>query len=164
MNCFTVLERTNPDEPLTVNTFNCELRFTVTEVDPATGEEEGGTFEEEYPLEDLEITTSDFMAKVTVPDFRKGWETVGNGNEVLEKFALQSKKMDEGLAAIVNLMGMQPCDGTGKLKPENSNGAKPHMIHISGAFVTGSQVLARAQVAMQPTGGVVLKIAVRSDD
>jgi len=161
--CFTVLER-SADVPLTASTFTCELRFTVVEVDPATGEEEGGTFEEEYPLEDLEINTSDFMAKVTVPDFRKGWETVGNGNEVLEKFALQFKKMDEAVSAIVNFLGMQPCDGTGALKPDNTNGAKPHMLHMSGVFVTGSQVLARAQIAMQPTGGVVLKIAVRSDD
>jgi len=162
-NCFTVMER-NTEVPITAQSFTCELRFTVIEVDPATGEEEGGTFEEEYPLEDLEITTSDFMAKVTVPDFRKGWEVVGNGNEVLEKFALQFKKMDEALEAIVNFLGMQPCDGTGKLKPDNANGAKPHMLHMSGAFVTGSQVLARAQVAMQNTGGVVLKIAVRSDN
>lgn len=164
-NCFTVLER-NTDEslPLTTSNFTCELRFTVVEVDPSTGEEEGGTFEEEYPLEDLEISTSDFMAKVTVPDFRKAWETAGNGNEVLEKFALQFKKMDEALAAVISFLGMQPCDGTGQLKPENLSGAKPHMLHMSGAFVTGSQVLARAQVAMQPTGGVILKIAVRSDD
>ena len=162
-NCFTVLER-SADIPLTNSSFPCELRFTVVEVDPATGEEEGQTFEEEYPLEDLQITTSDFMAKVTVPDFRQGWEVIGSGNEVLEKFALQFKKMDEAVAAIVNFLGMQPCDGTGTLKPDNANGAKPHMLHMSGAFVSGSQVLARAQIAMQPTGGVVLKIAVRSDD
>jgi len=162
-NCFTVLER-NTSVPLGMNNFACELRFTVVEVDPSTGEEEGGTFEEEYPLEDLEITTSDFMAKVTVPDFRKAWETVGNANEVLEKFALQFKKMDDALAAIVSFLGMQPCDGTGKLKPENTAGTKPHMLHMSGAFVSGSQVLARAQVAMQGSGGVVLKIAVRSDN
>ena len=35
------------------------------------GEEEGDTFEEEYPLEDLGISTSDFIAKVAVPDFRR---------------------------------------------------------------------------------------------
>eukprot|EP00537_Pseudo-nitzschia_pungens_P002638 CAMPEP_0172358800 /NCGR_PEP_ID=MMETSP1060-20121228/3068_1 /TAXON_ID=37318 /ORGANISM="Pseudo-nitzschia pungens, Strain cf. cingulata" /LENGTH=945 /DNA_ID=CAMNT_0013080151 /DNA_START=148 /DNA_END=2985 /DNA_ORIENTATION=+ len=162
-NCFTLLEQ-NGAAALNSSNFTCELRFTVVEVDPATGEEEGGTFEEEYPLEDLEISTSDFMAKVTVPDFRKAWEAIGNGNEVLEKFALQFKKMDDAIDAIVSFLGMQPCDGTGKLKPDNMNGAKPHMLHMSGAFVTGSQVLARAQVAMQPSGGVVLKIAVRSDD
>lgn len=160
-NCFTVLER-NADSQLTPSTFTCELRFTVVQVDPSTGEEEGDTFEEEYPLEDLQISTSDFMAKVTVPDFRKGWETVGSDNEVLEKFALQFKNMEDAVTAVIDFLGMQPCDGTGALKP-NSEG-KPHMLHLSGVFVGGQQVLARAQIAMQGSTGVVLKIAVRSDD
>mmetsp|Transcript_5162 Transcript_5162/g.14783 ORF Transcript_5162/g.14783 Transcript_5162/m.14783 type:complete len:949 (+) Transcript_5162:103-2949(+) len=160
-NCFTVLER-NTEAALTPSTFTCELRFTVIQVDPATGEEEGETFEEEYPLEDLQISTSDFMAKVTVPDFRKGWEVIGNDNEVLEKFALQFKKMEDAVAAIIDFLGMQPCDGTGAIKP-NADG-KPHMLHLSGVFVGGQQVLARAQIAMQGTTGVILKIAVRSDD
>jgi coatomer protein complex subunit gamma len=161
-NCFTVLER-NTDAPLTPGSFTCELRFTVVQVDPATGEEEGDTFEEEYPLEDLEIATSDFMAKVTVADFRKGWETIGNANEVLEKFALQFKKMEDAVAAIVDFLGMQPCDGTGALKPNTAG--KPHMLHLSGVFVGGQQVLGRAQIAMQgESGGVILKIAVRSED
>jgi len=38
------------------------------------------------------------------------------------------------------------------------------MLHMSGVFVSGQQVLARAQIAMQGDSGVVLKIAVRSDD
>ncbi|KAG7373966.1 adaptin N terminal region-domain containing protein [Nitzschia inconspicua] len=162
-NCFTVLER-NADAPLTSSTFTCELRFTVVQVDPATGEAEGDTFEEEYPLEDLQITTSDFMAKVTVPDFRKAWETAGNANEVLEKFALQFKKMEDAITSVVDFLGMQPCDGTGSIKP-NAAG-KPHMLHLSGVFVSGQQVLARAQIAMQGDNGagVILKIAVRSDD
>jgi len=164
-NCFTILERTNVDEPLTSNTFPCELRFTVVEVDPATGEEQGDTFEEEYPVDDLEIMTSDFMAKVTVPDFRKSWETIGNSNEVLEKFALQFKKMDDAVAAIISFLGMQPCDGTGQLKPGNT-GNQPHMLHMSGSFVSGQSVLARAQVTMDAASGsgqVIFKIAVRSD-
>jgi coatomer protein complex subunit gamma len=163
-NCFTVLER-NADAALATSTFNCELRFTVVQVDPATGEEEGDTFDEEYPLEDLTISTSDFMAKVTVPDFRKAWEVVGSANEVLEKFALQFKKMEDAINAVVDFLGMQPCDGTGSVKP-NAAG-KPHMLHMSGVFVSGLQVLARAQIAMQGengSGGVILKIAVRSDD
>lgn len=162
-NCFTVLER-NADAALTSSSFTCELRFTVIQVDPATGEEEGDTFEEEYPLEDLPITTSDFMAKVTVPDFRKAWEVVGNDNEVLEKFALQFKKMEDAIAAVIDFLGMQPCDGTGSVKA-NAAG-KPHMLHLSGVFVSGQQVLARAQIAMQGDNGsgVILKIAVRSED
>jgi len=162
-NCFTILER-NPEARLTSNTFTCELRFSVVQVDPTTGEPEGDAFEEEYPLEDLEISTSDFMAKVSVPDFRKAWDTVGNNNEVLEKFSLQFKKLEDALSAIIDFLGMQPCDGTGTPKP--SSGGKPHMLHLSGVFMGNKQVLARAQIAMQGenSNGVILKIAVRSED
>jgi coatomer subunit gamma len=162
-NCFTVLER-NMDAALAPSTFTCELRFTVVQVDPATGEEEGDKFEEEYPLEDLEVSTADFMAKVSVPDFRKAWEAIGNDNEVLEKYALQFKKMEDAVTAVVDFLGMQPCDGTGAVKP-NSVG-KPHMLHLSGVFVGGQQVLGRAQIVAQADAstGVILKIAVRSAD
>jgi coatomer subunit gamma len=160
-NCFTILER-NSDAPLGPSHFTCELRFTVTEVDPATGEEEGNSYEEEYPLEDLEISTSDFMAKVTSPDFRKAWEAIGNDNEVLEKFALQFKTLEDAVTAVIDFLGMQPCDGTATVKATAPG--KPHMLHLSGVFVTGQQVLSRAQIALQSAGGVILKIAVRSDD
>jgi coatomer subunit gamma len=45
----------------------------VVEVDPTTGEVEGepAGFAEEYPLEDLEIATADFMAKVSLGDFKR---------------------------------------------------------------------------------------------
>lgn len=162
--CFTILER-NAEVTLASSHFNCELRFTVVQIDPVSGEEEGDRFEEEYPLEDLEISVSDFMAKVAVPDFRKAWETMGNEHEVMEKFALQFRKLEDAIAAVIDFLGMQPCDGTGATKP--NAGGKPHMLHISGVFMGSHQVLSRAQIAMQGdngSGGVVLKIAVRSDD
>ena len=60
---------------------------------------------------------------------------------------------------------MQPCDGTASIKPSTGPG-KPHLLHLSGVFVSGQQVLARAQVAMQGenNSNVILKIAVRSSD
>ena len=168
-NCFTIMER-DEDAPLSPSSFSCELRFTVVEVCPTSGEEQGSPeFEDEFPLEEFEIATSDFMAKVSVPDFRKAWETMGNAGEVLEKYALQFKKLDDAVAAVIDFLGMQPCDGTGAIKPNSAS--KPHMLHLSGVFVTGQQqVLARAQIAMLEPGenntgsGVVLKIAVRSGD
>jgi coatomer subunit gamma len=158
--CFAVLER-NLDSILSPCSMACELRFTVVQVDPTTGEAEGDSFEEEYPLEVLEISTADFMAKVSVPDFRKAWDTVGNTNEVLEKFALQYKRLEDAIAAVIDFLGMQPCDGTAVLK--QNLGGKPHMLHLSGVFVSGEKVLARAQIMMQGEANVVLKIAVRSD-
>jgi coatomer protein complex subunit gamma len=159
-NCFAILERV-ADTPLTPMTFSCALTFNVTDVDPATGEPEGNaSYPDDYALEDLEIATADFMAKVSVPDFRKAWEAIGNENEVLEKFALQFRKMQDAVNSIIDFLGMQPCDGTAIVQP----GDKPHMLHLSGVFVSGQQVLARAQIIMQGDSGVVLKIAVRSDE
>lgn len=159
-NTFTVLQR-NDDVPIEANAFASTLHFNVVQVDPASGEDESDAFEEEYPLEDLEISTADYMAKVSVPDFRKAWEGIGNDNEVLEKYALSFKSVEDAVTAVINLLGMQPCDGTGSVK---ANTGKPHMLHMSGIFIGGKAVYARAQLAMQGDSGVVLKIAVRSED
>jgi len=161
-NCFVVLQR-NLASQLSPSTFSCELRFTVVNVDPSTGEEEGDTYDEEYPLEDLEICTSDFMAKVPVGDFRRSWDQMGNTHEVLEKFQLQFKKLEDAVNAVIDFLGMAPCDGTANIKA--NTGGKPHMLHLGGVFVGGCSVLARAQVVMDSNGtGVMLKIAVRSED
>lgn len=159
--CFTLLER-NDGVPIESSDFTCSLHFNVIQVDPSTGEDESDAFEEEYPLEDLEVSTADFMAKVTVPDFRKSWENVGNTNEVLEKYALQFKNYDVAVSSVIKLLGMQPVDGTGIVKANSGN--KPHMLHLSGVFLGGHSTFARAQLGMQGDSGVVLKIAVRSDD
>jgi len=159
-NTFTVLQR-NKDVPIEVNAFTCTLHFNVVQVDPTSGEAESEAFEEEYPLEDLEISTADYMAKVAVPDFRKSWENIGNDNEVLEKYALSFKSLEDAVAAVITLLGMQPCDGTGNVKSEIG---KPHMLHMSGVFIGGKSTFARAQLVMQGESGVILKIAVRSDD
>ena len=158
--CFTILQR-NDSAPIETNEFTCTLHFNVVQVDPGTGEDESEAFEEEYPLEDLEVSTADFMAKVTVPDFRNSWETVGNTNEVMEKYALQFKNLEDAVSSIINLLGMQPVDGTGTVK---ANTGKPHMVHLSGVFIGGYATFARAQLGMQGDSNVVLKIAVRSED
>jgi len=160
-NCFAVLQR-EVDAPLAAANFACELNFTVVAVDPATGEEEGDSYDEEYPLEDLPVSTADFMAKVSVGDFRRAWEQMGNDNEVLGKFALQFKQLDAAVFSVIDLLGMQACDGTATIKP--NAGGKPHMLHLSGVFVGGKSVLARAQIGLEKSGGVILKIAVRSED
>merc|ERR1712146_825953 len=62
---------------------SCELRFKVIQVDPTNGDVEGDEdgYEEEYPLETIEISTSDFMAKTSTGDFRRCWEGAGNEME-----------------------------------------------------------------------------------
>lgn len=155
--CFTVLEKQAnlQSEPIILN---CELKFSVINVDPESGEDEGEPFDEEYPLEDLEIFTADFVAKSSFGDFRTLWEKTGKENEVLQKFGLAQNTIENASNAIIDCMGMQTCDGTGTIKP----GAKQHMIHLSGKFLGGVIVLARCQIASQENGSI-LKMAIRSE-
>ena len=156
--CFVLLDR-DVDAGIAPCSFACELHFNLVGVDPATGEEEGDSFEEEYPMEVLEISTSDFVAKVNLGDFRRSWEQMGNGCEVLEKFSLQFKSLEDAVSAVIDFFGMNACDGTSTVKNPN----KPHMLHLSGIFVGNKPVMVRAQLQMGGDG-VVLKIAVRSEE
>eukprot|EP00611_Tribonema_gayanum_P013774 TRINITY_DN24994_c0_g1_i2.p1 TRINITY_DN24994_c0_g1~~TRINITY_DN24994_c0_g1_i2.p1 ORF type:complete len:854 (-),score=272.22 TRINITY_DN24994_c0_g1_i2:124-2685(-) len=168
--CYVVLSRAT-DVAIEPVTFTCELHFKVVDCDPQSGEadEDAEGFPEEYPLEEVELSTSDCMAKVNVGDFRRSWEQMGPEGEVLEKFALQFRRLDEAVAGVLDFLGMQPCDGTAAIKPTGTSAGlpPPHTLHLSGVFVGSKPVLVRAQLAItqsNDTIGCVLKIAVRSDD
>ena len=137
----------------------CEMHFRVISIE--AGEETGDSFEEEYPLEGFELRTSDYMARVAVPDFRKAWESVGPDNEILEKFALQFKTQEEAVGTVLELLAMEPCDNTGRIL----GSSKPQTLHLSGVFLGGATVLARARVSTEKeNASVILQIAVRSED
>lgn len=158
--CFSLLKR-NVDLPITPCTMSCELRFSSTRIDQETGVLLGESTEEEYALEDLEISTSDYVAKLAVLDFRSAWETMTAQNEAQAKYGLQYKSIETAVTALLAFIGMEACDGTGKVNP----GSPKHMLHLSGIFVGGMTVLARAQISLhKETSGVMLRVAVRSGD
>jgi coatomer protein complex subunit gamma len=137
----------------------CNMMFRLVSL--AGGEESGDVFSEEYALEDFAISTSDYIAKVAVPDFRNAWEDLGADNEILKKFELQFKSQEEAVHAMLERMGMHACDNTDRLAPEG----KPQVLHLSGIFVGGTFVLVRARLSTQKdASGVTLQIAVRSQD
>ena len=160
-NCYVVLKRLS--DPTNAE-MSCQLTFNVENVDPNTGEieNEGDGYDEEYNVEDLEITTGDFMAKRSLGDFRRSWEQMDTDGEVKEQFALaQFKKLDEAVKAVTELLGMQAMDGTGTIPPGDGS-KRTHTLHLSGVFVGGLTVLSRAQLQFDATTGVILKIALRS--
>ncbi len=159
--CYVCLKRNSDSLALSMS---CELQFKLLNVDPSTGEVDTSRkgFDEEYPLESLDISTNDFMAKVTVGDFRRSWDQMGSDGEVLEKYALQFRKFDEAITAIIEYLGMQAVDGTNVVSQETIGARKPHVLHMSGVFVGNIPVLVRAQLQLDDATGVVLKLAVRS--
>ncbi len=145
--------------------FPCELQFTTHDVDTSTGEmidEDDEGYAEEFPFEDVEIGPADFMAKVNVGNFRSAWEEIGNAAEKTDKLALrQFKTIGDAVAAIIDALGMQPCEGTASVPSE----AMKHMLMLGGSFCGNIKVLARVQLVVDAkNGGVLIKMGVRSED
>lgn len=155
---YVCLRRVEGEGAYTNVSLACELKFTLVEVDSSGVADEQG-FEEEYALEDVELGASDYMAKITVNDFREAWEAMGDEGEVMEKFALSFKSLPEAVTGVINFLGMQPCEATAQPQPK----AKVHMLLLSGVFLGGTRVLARCQIGNNGQQ-CVLKIGVRSDN
>ncbi|GMF12610.1 unnamed protein product [Phytophthora lilii] len=132
-----------------------QLKFKVHEVNPSSGEVEDDGFDEEYPMEDIEIGAADLMAKVSVNDFRSAWEHIGDGAEVKGSYGLKYKSLVEGVAAVIDNLGMQPCENTAVPQPK----AKAHILLLSGVFVGGVKALVKSRILLdEQSGSMILQV------
>ncbi|XP_072990665.1 coatomer subunit gamma-2 [Typha latifolia] len=150
-----------PEGVPAVGKFSNLLKFIVKEVDPATGEAEEEGVEDEYQLEDFEIVAADYMLKVGVSNFRNAWESMGPDNERIDEYGLGVREsLAEAVSAVINILGMQPCEGT-DVVPNNS---RSHTCLLSGVFMGDVKVLVRLSFGISGPKEVAMKLAVRSED
>ncbi|MBA0712049.1 hypothetical protein Golax_011174, partial [Gossypium laxum] len=150
-----------PEGVSAVGKFSNMLRFIVKEVDPSTGEVEDDGVEDEYQLEDLELVAADYMLKVGVSNFRNAWESMGVDFEHVDEYGLGPRdSLAEAVNAVINLLGMQPCEGT-EVVPPNS---RSHTCLLSGVYIGNVKVLVRLQFGLDGPKDVAMKLAVRSED
>ncbi len=104
--CYVALQR-NPDAGFGTVVFTTELRFNIRECDPSRNYEPAGDpTPEEYPVNDVDITPADYIAKVPVADFRGAWDAVGAEGEQMETFGLPFKTVAE---AVVSRAAAREC-------------------------------------------------------
>jgi len=142
-----------------VATIPANLKFTVKDCDPATGEpdsEDG--YDDEYQLEDIDVTVTDHVSRVMKGNFGAAWEEIGADFELEDTFQLPFKTMDEAVKNIVTYLGLQPCERSDKV-PE---GKSSHTLLLSGMYRGGIEVLVRAKLAL--SDGVAMQLTVRSQD
>ncbi|XP_058047821.1 coatomer subunit gamma-2 isoform X2 [Ahaetulla prasina] len=155
--CYTLVRLPLDDPTAVACTFSCTMKFTVRDCDPNTGVPDDDGYEDEYVLEDLELTLSDHIQRILKPNFAAAWEEVGDDYEKEETFALSTiKSLDEAVNNIVKFLGMQPCERSDKV-PENKNS---HTLYLAGMFRGGLDVLVRARLALGD--GVTMQVTVRS--
>jgi coatomer subunit gamma len=79
--------------------FSSTLKFTSKEVDPSTGEPDANGYDDEYEVDSLELTGTDYVFPVLVDSFEQAWEAVGasaDGEEASETLQLSNVKTLSG--------------------------------------------------------------------
>ncbi|OVA04518.1 Clathrin/coatomer adaptor [Macleaya cordata] len=148
-------------EGLAFGKFSNMLKFIVKEVDPSTGDVEEDGVEDEYQLEDVELVAADYILKVGVSNFRNAWEGMGPECERVDEYGLGVREsLAEAVSAVINILGMQPCEGT-EVVPSNS---RSHTCLLSGVFMGNVKVLVRLSFGIDGPKQVAMKLAVRSED
>lgn len=148
-----------PEGSFPTATFSCELKFLVKEVD-SSGEPEEFGYESEYQLENIETNICDFVQPIFVNNFEQVWEELGDDAEITETFELSTvKTLQDAITELSEFLGMQPVDKSEKVPV----GKSKHSLFLSGKFLGGVKLAARALMVQAPEG-VKIKFIVRSTD
>lgn len=136
------------------------LKFRVKDVDPSTGVADEPGYEDEYPLDNLELSVADYMKKTYCTSFKDEWQALGEDNELVEIFSLSTmKSIKDAVNEIVDFLGMQPCDKTEVVPPKRTK----HILLLSGTFVDGAPALVRIRMKIDDSApGVSMELTVRS--
>ena len=86
--------RDNPEEYQAAS-FTCLLKFVSKEIDPSTGQPEEEGYEDEYSLEDTELSAADYIVPTYVT-FSSEWDRLGGGVSVTETFSLPAMESLKG--------------------------------------------------------------------
>ncbi|KAI8992617.1 adaptin N terminal region-domain-containing protein [Pilobolus umbonatus] len=157
---YVAFEREDPEELPDV-TFTNTLKFEVKDCDPTTGEADPEGYEDEYPVDDIDVSTSDYIRPLYVSNFEVEFQKLEE-NEVVNTFALDKEKapsLKAACAFIIDLLGMQALEDTSI--PKNN---RVHTLLLAGTFLDGSKVLARCRMTFNANSGVAFELAVRSED
>ncbi|KAJ1925352.1 coatomer subunit gamma [Tieghemiomyces parasiticus] len=147
-------------EPL-VGTFTATLKFMVKDCDPTTGEPDSDDgFEDEYQLEDVELTLADWMQPAYLGEPAKVWaELEGSGAERVETFALSAfDNLQDALDSVTEIMGMYPNDQSHRVPPKKVS----HTAVLTALYSGQVRTILRVRLTVAPQTGVMMELAVRS--
>ncbi|KAJ3895815.1 coatomer subunit gamma [Lentinula edodes] len=151
--------RTSPEE-FAIASFSCLLKFVSKEVDPSTGEPEDEGYEDEYPLEDVELSAGGDYIIPSYATFGSEWDRMRAGPSAVETFALSSmESLKSACDSIIEVLKMEPLGGS-----ESPQSSTVHVLQLSGLVIGGGgKVLARCRMTFSQGSGVVLELGVRAE-
>ncbi|VVC44850.1 Hypothetical protein CINCED_3A011042 [Cinara cedri] len=122
-----------PDDSVdTIASFTAKMKFIVKDCDPITGEVQDDGYQEDYRLEDVEMTLKDQMLQVKLGNWDTLWEEAkGVCFEVQETFALPLTDggLSDTINQIISFLGMAAANNTDNVHPPNKSS---HIVNLAG--------------------------------
>lgn len=111
------------DTTFPITSFTNILKFTSKEIDPTTGEPDESGFDDEYQVEDLELSGSDYVVPAFAGSFDHVWEQTGaNGDEASETLQLSNTKSIAGKPTVSCPSMVHTADSIlSKMRPSSSS-------------------------------------------
>ncbi len=88
-------------EDYQIASFQCVMKFVSKDLDPSTGEPEEEGYEDEYQLEDTELSAADYILPSYVT-FTSEWDRMRGGINVTETFSLPAMESLKGKHALAH--------------------------------------------------------------
>jgi coatomer subunit gamma len=156
--CYVSYER--EEDVFATGSFTAVLKYTAFNLNVA-GERDDDGDEDEYPLEELELSVGDYALRATLPNFLVEWEKLSEG-EAIETFTLNSvKTLRDAVSELVKHFDLQPVDPIEEISPKKTK----HIMYAAGVWISGIVILLRARMRINPnTQNVDLELAVRSQN
>ncbi|KAH8916066.1 Coatomer, gamma subunit [Atractiella rhizophila] len=156
--CYVAFDRTDPSSYPSCS-FTNTLKFVSKEVDPSSGEPEETGYEDEYPIEEVEVGAGDFI-QPSYADFAKEWDRFRTGAEVKDTFELtEMKSLKAACTTLIDLLSMEALGGS-----DNPSSGAVHTLQLSGIVCGGGgKVLARCRMTFSAGSGVTMEMTVRGE-
>ncbi|THH19580.1 hypothetical protein EW146_g1625 [Bondarzewia mesenterica] len=151
--------RDSPEEFATAS-FTCILKFLSKEVDPSTGEPEEEGYEDEYQLEEVELSAGGDYIVPSYANFSSEWDRLRGGASATETFSLSAmESIKAACDSIVEILNMEPLGGS-----QTPTSTSVHTLQLSGLLTGGGgKVLVRCRMTFSHGQGVTLELGVRAE-
>ncbi|ORY66956.1 coatomer subunit gamma [Leucosporidium creatinivorum] len=150
--------RESPEE-YAVGSFANSLKFLSKELDPESGEPEEDGYDDEYQIEELDLSAGDYIVP-SYATFATEWDRLRTGANAQETFALTAlDSLKSACDTLIELLNMEALGGT-----EAPTSTSVHTLNLSGLVCGGGgKVLTRARMTYQSGKGVTMELTVRAE-
>ncbi|KAF9469702.1 coatomer subunit gamma [Collybia nuda] len=151
--------RESPDQ-FALASFQCTLKFLSKELDPSTGEPEEDGYEDEYQLEEVELSAGGDYIIPNYVTFGSEWDRLRSAPSATETFSLSAmESIKAACDSIIEVLNMDPLGGT-----ETPTSTSVHTLQLSGLVIGGAgKVLVRCRMTFSRGEGVTLELGVRAE-